>query len=249
VSNQKIIKSFEVKDELNPKFWNKNKELNPKVRNRLLQIAEEFVEFLKVPVVVDDILFIGSLTNYGWSDYSDIDLLISCDFEQFPKEDLNLYEELFKVKKVIFNTTHNIKIFGYDVELYVEDSNKGSYSNGVFSVLNNEWVIEPKKENVKIDKEVLNKKVNNWSNKIDTIIDNTDIDDYSEAIKLSKKLKDKLGEYRSLGLKNKGEFSYENLVYKYLRRSGHLDKLRNFENELLDKQLSLVEQMLFFIKK
>ena len=95
----------------------------------------------------------------------------------------------------------------------------------------------------------LNKKVNNWSNKIDTIIDNTDIDDYSEAIKLSKKLKDKLGEYRSLGLKNKGEFSYENLVYKYLRRSGHLDKLRNFENELLDKQLSLVEQMLFFIKK
>ena len=46
------------------------------------------------------------------------------------------------------------------------------------------------------------------------------------------KLKDKLGDYRTSGLKNKGEFSYENLVYKYLRRSGHLDKLRNFKNEI-----------------
>ena len=91
MSNEKIIKSFNVKKELNPKFWNDNKKLNPEVRERLLEIAEEFIGFLKVPVVVDDILFIGSLTNYGWSDYSDIDLHISLDFNQFPKDNLNLY--------------------------------------------------------------------------------------------------------------------------------------------------------------
>ena len=241
MSNEKIIKSFNVKKELNPKFWNDNKKLNPEVRERLLEIAEEFIGFLKVPVVVDDILFIGSLTNYGWSDYSDIDLHISLDFNQFPKDNLNLYEELFNVKKVIFNSNHDITIFGYDVELYVEDSNKGSYSNGVYSVLHDKWKIEPKKENVSIDKEVLRK--------IDTIIDNSDVENYEESIELLDKLKDKLGEYRTSGLKNKGEFSYENLVYKYLRRSGHLDKLRNFKNEILDKQLSLFEQMYKLSKK
>lgn len=249
MSNEKIIKSFNVKKELNPKFWNDNKKLNPEVRDRLLEIAEEFIGFLKVPVVVDDILFIGSLTNYGWSDYSDIDLHISLDFNQFPKDNLNLYEELFNVKKVIFNSNHDITIFGYDVELYVEDSNKGSYSNGVYSVLHDKWKIEPKKENVSIDKEVLRKKVKNWTSKIDTIIDNSDVENYEESIELLDKLKDKLGEYRTSGLKNKGEFSYENLVYKYLRRSGHLDKLRNFKNEILDKQLSLFEQMYKLSKK
>ena len=249
MSNEKIIKSFNVKKELNPKFWNDNKKLNPEVRERLLEIAEEFIGFLKVPVVVDDILFIGSLTNYGWSDYSDIDLHISLDFNQFPKDNLNLYEELFNVKKVIFNSNHDITIFGYDVELYVEESNKGSYSNGVYSVLHDKWKIEPKKENVSIDKEVLRKKVKNWTSKIDTIIDNSDVENYEESIELLDKLKDKLGEYRTSGLKNKGEFSYENLVYKYLRRSGHLDKLRNFKNEILDKQLSLFEQMYKLSKK
>ena len=249
MSNEKIIKSFNVKKELNPKFWNDNKKLNPEVRERLLEIAEEFIGFLKVPVVVDDILFIGSLTNYGWSDYSDIDLHISLDFNQFPKDNLNLYEELFNVKKVIFNSNHDITIFGYDVELYVEDSNKGSYSNGVYSVLHDKCKIEPKKENVSIDKEVLRKKVKNWTSKIDTIIDNSDVENYEESIELLDKLKDTLGEYRTSGLKNKGEFSYENLVYKYLRRSGHLDKLRNFKNEILDKQLSLFEQMYKLSKK
>ena len=96
---------------------------------------------------------------------------------------------------------------------------------------------------------MLRKKVKNWTSKIDTIIDNSDVENYEESIELLDKLKDKLGEYRTSGLKNKGEFSYENLVYKYLRRSGHLDKLRNFKNEILDKQLSLFEQMYKLSKK
>lgn len=248
VSNEKILKSFEVKNELNPKFWSKDKKLNPKVRERLLKIAQEFIDFLTVPVVVEDILFIGSLTNYGWSDYSDIDLHISVDFNQFPKENLELYEEFFDVKKVIFNTNHDIKIFGFDVELYVEDSNKGSYSNGVYSVLYDDWNIEPTKENVKIDKEVLKKKVKNWTTKIDKIIDNATLDQFDETVEMLKKIRNKLGEYRTSGLKNEGEFSYENLVYKYLRRSGHLDKLRNFKNEMLDKKLSLAEQKYNLLK-
>ena len=44
MSNKKIIDSFIQKEELNPKFW-KDDKLNPKVREKLMKIAEEFIDF------------------------------------------------------------------------------------------------------------------------------------------------------------------------------------------------------------
>ena len=41
------------------------------------------------------------------------------------------------------------------------------------------------------------------------------------------------------GLEKDGEFSYENLVFKFLRRNGYIDKLFNFKNKLMDKNLSI----------
>ena len=40
-------------------------------------------------------------------------------------------------------------------------------------------------------------------------------------------------------LEKDGEFSYENLVFKFLRRNGYIDKLFNFKNKLMDKNLSI----------
>jgi hypothetical protein len=243
VTNNEIIKSFKLKKELNPKFW-VNGTLNPKVREKLLEIADEFIEFLEVPVIVDDIIFIGSLTNYNWSKYSDIDLHISCDFNQFPKNVRDLYEELFLVKKTIFNLNHNIKIFGYDVELYVEDSNKGNFSNGAYSVLKDEWILEPEKENQSVDKELLKSKISHWTSLIDTLTDNYNNEDLDEVLKYSDCIKDKLSKYRKTGLENEGEQSIENLVFKYLRRSGHIKKLKDLKNKIVDKKLSLVESLI-----
>lgn len=248
MSSKKIIDSFIQKEELNPKFW-KDDKLNPKVREKLMKIAEEFIDFLEVPIVVEDIIFIGSLTNYGWSEYSDIDLHISCDYDQFPKDLRKLYEELFLVKKTIFNLNHDIKIFGYDVELYVEDSNVGNYSNGAYSILHDSWNIKPEKENKKLDKELLEKKINYWSSLIDTVIDNASSNDLKSSLEYVKCIKDKLSKYRQKGLSTKGELSIENLVFKYLRRSGHIEKLKTLKDDIIDKQLSLVERYIKMNKK
>jgi hypothetical protein len=51
--------------------------------------------------------------------------------------------------------------------------------------------------------------------------------------------KEKLKKYRTSGLEKDGEFSYENLVFKFLRRNGYIDKLFNFKNKLMDKTLSI----------
>ena len=75
MSNSEILKSFEPKKELNPKIWEKKGDsysMNPKVREKLLEVSNIFIDSLGVDVLVTDIIMIGSLTNYNWSKFSDI---------------------------------------------------------------------------------------------------------------------------------------------------------------------------------
>jgi hypothetical protein len=55
--------------------------------------------------------------------------------------------------------------------------------------------------------------------------------EYNIAVELKK--------YRTCGLEKEGEYSDENLVFKVLRRNGYIEKLMNFENDVVDKELSL----------
>jgi murein DD-endopeptidase MepM/ murein hydrolase activator NlpD len=242
-----ILSSFDLKKGLNPKVWvkdNKSTKLKPEIREKLLEIAYEFIEFLGVDIIVSDAHIIGSMVNYNWSKYSDFDLHIIADFEQFPKDQLGLYQELFKLKKTLFNSNHNIKIYGYDVELYVQDSNEPYFSSGAYSLIYNKWLSPPKKTDFKADKEVLMSKVNQWTEKIDEVIDSAKGKDLEVALKLLGGFKDKLKKYRQSGLEGGGELSYENLVFKYLRRNGYIEKLFNFENEKVDKELSLEQKLI-----
>lgn len=247
MKDNNIIKSFFSKDELNSKIWDENQKLRKEVREKLLQTANEFIDFIGVPLLIEDVIFTGSLANYNWSEYSDIDLHVVCDFIQFSDTELSLYEELFKVKKTIFNTNHDIKIFGYEVELYVQNASEAHFSSGVYSVLYDEWDVKPEKEDSNIDTKILKSKINHWKSQIDTVVDNATEKDIDEAREYIKKFKEKLKKYRSSGLKKEGEYSYENLVFKYLRRSDYLEKLFNLENNLLDKELSLMEQNIDFL--
>jgi hypothetical protein len=123
---QKILDSFSVKETLNPKVWenpaNPDKAtIIPKVRKALLKIAEEFIDYLGEDVFVEDVVLTGSLANYNWSEFSDFDLHVHVDLQQY-EDDAELYKELYNLKKQIFNDKHDIKIYGYDVELYAQDT-------------------------------------------------------------------------------------------------------------------------------
>ena len=231
---KKILDSFSVKETLNPKIWENPDDasksvMKPKVRKALMKIAEKFVEFLGEDIFVDNIHLTGSLSNYNWSEFSDFDLHIVIDFNQFGKQS-ELYKELFNLKKQVFNDKHNIKIFGYDVELYTEDSKEPHYSSGVYSIMNNEWISNPKKFKENVDKSVLESKIKTWVEKIETAI---------EEEKDLEGLRKKLKEYRQCGLEKDGELAYENLVFKFLRRSGHIQKLFDTLNKQTDKELSI----------
>jgi predicted nucleotidyltransferase len=246
-SQEEIIKSFEPKEKLNPKIWYTPKgedtpKMQPEVREALLKVAQEFIEYIKVEFFFSDIIMPGSLANYNWSKFSDADVHIIVDLEQFDKDEIPLYQEIFKIKKTLFNNTHDIKVRGYDVEVYIEDSSVPRFSQGTYSIMFDEWVSEPEKEKFSIDRNILKKKIRSWENQIDLLISQTENeDDINEAKKLIKKLDDKLKKYRTEGLRKGGEMSYENLVFKALRRNGYIGKMKDFENNYIDKYLS-VEQ-------
>jgi hypothetical protein len=240
----KVISSFTPQKTLQPKIWEKDgNKINPQVRKNLLEIAYQFIDSFGLDVVIDDIIVTGSIANYNWSEYSDVDLHILVDYKQFIKEYKDLYVEFFDLKKIVFNQKRDIKMFGYDVEVFVEDSALKGVSGGVYSVLNDQWIKKPTKENLGVKKEEIIRNAKKWMSLIDTLIKNLDDEDIESIRKSVKSIKDKLKKYRLSGLQSGGEMGLQNLVFKVLRRNGYIEKLYNIPINLIDKKLSLKERI------
>lgn len=242
---EKIINSFYLQEEFNPEIWDnsddpKKVKLKSEIRKRLIEVANVFIDFLDTDLFVHDIIFVGSLVSYNWSEFSDFDIHILIDLNE--SENKKLTEELFRLKKTVFNAAHDIRIKGYETELYVQDLNEENSAQGVYSILNDEWIKKPKREEFKVNKKKLMSKVNQWIDIIDGVLDNASDEDVKTATDLITKYRNKLRKYRTCGLQRGGEYSYENLVFKFLRRNGYISKLENFKNKLVDKKLSMEQE-------
>jgi len=233
-------KSLTVKDRLNDDVWAEDGKLRPEIRKHLLTIAEDFYEELDIPwAELEDVKFTGSLANYNWSKYSDIDLHLIVDYT-LVDENEDFVEAYFNARKNLWNNAHDISIHGFDVEVYVEDNEAIHFASGMYSVMNDEWIVKPEPT-----KPVINKKAITQKSKVimrlidDLVLDKMRKKDYSEAIGASEALTEKLKKMRRCGLESGGEFSIENLTYKILRRNGTLDKLWNAKIEAYDAMMSL----------
>ncbi len=125
-----IVKSFIPKDSLPELIFDKSDEsykLKEEIREKLLEISNEFLEFIGIDFFVFDIHLTGSLANFNWSKYSDVDLHILVDLDEFDAGKVNsiayhdIMKEFFDSKKNIWNSNTNITIKDFDVELYVQD--------------------------------------------------------------------------------------------------------------------------------
>ena len=245
MNDKKIINSFYLQDELNPEIWDEPKEeeykLKPEIRKRLLKVAELFIDYLDVDFFIHDVLFVGSLVGYNWSEFSDFDIHVIMDFKEGGDKE-ELYRELFRLKKTVFNSAHDIIIKGYETELYVEDVNESNASAGIYSLMNDSWEKKPVKEEFTVDEKTIKQKAEQWMDIIDDAIEKAEGEDLEDAVATVKKYREKLRKYRTCGLKKEGEFSYENLVFKFLRRNGYISKLEDFKNKIADKKLSLEQE-------
>jgi predicted nucleotidyltransferase len=208
------------------------------IKIALLKIGDDFIESLGVEFFIHDIVLTGSLANYNWSNFSDVDLHIVIDYKE-SKYNSEILKEFFDAKKNVWNEKHNIVIKGYDVELYVQDVNEEHVSSGVYSILHNKWIIEPEQKNPNIDDRMILQKGEEYMKKIDNIIEKgkKGVDVLNDIENIRSKIKS----FRQSGLDSGGEYSYENLTFKLLRRNGYIGKLLKLKITLTDKKLS-VEQ-------
>jgi len=216
-------------DTLNPVLWDGDN-LKLPVQVKLLKIAHEFFEFCGIDHLdLLDITMTGSNAGYAYTLHSDIDLHLIVNF---PEE--GELKELFSAKSHLWNHTHDIKILGYDVEVYVQRSGQPHVSSGVYSLLHDSWVSEPKKVAVSTSDAAVQQKFLKIKNEIKLAIADGDIESMD---KMTKKLK----KFRISGLDQHGEWGVENLTYKLLKYSGLLEKLRDAIDEEQDRELSIYE--------
>ena len=237
--DKQIVKSFETKETLSNQIFEEKKGhfvMRDEIKKRLLEVSNNFIESLGVEFFIHDIILTGSLANYNWSQYSDVDLHILIDFEE-SKYEMDILKEFFDAKKNVWNEKHDIKIKGYDVEVYVQDVNEEHISSGVYSILHNKWEIEPEKDNPNIDDRKILEKGEEFGKKIDHLLQNPKEITIDQLEDLRKKIK----EFRQSGLESGGEYSYENLTFKLLRRNGYIQKLLKLKTQLTDKKLSITQ--------
>jgi hypothetical protein len=248
-NDKKILKSFKLKDTLSTDIFEKKNGsyvLKEDIREKLLKITDKFLDFINVDFFIFDIHLTGSLSNYNWSKYSDLDLHIMFDMKELvSNEDYKIYEDIiknfFESKKKNWSLTTDIKIKNYEVELYVQDINDKLLSSGIYSVLNNEWIVEPVKMKTpyEIDEKKILEKSKEFTKQIDNLFKNTTNND--QKLKQIETIKNKLKKFRQSGLERGGEFSYENLTFKLLRRNGYIEKLMTVKSKILDKELSITQ--------
>ena len=244
------LSSFNIKKNLNPKFW-KNGVLDSRIRMKLLDIADDFIEFLGVDwAKPEDITMTGSLANFNWDEnYSDIDLHIIMDYSDVD-ERKEFVSNYFYSQKKLWNEEHSdITIMGFPVEVFVQDVNERHDSSGVYSLEKNKWLIEPEREKLassKVNKAFIKDKVSEYMNKIDKLeylLNKSKDDEYRlrRVMEKSDNLFDKIKGERKIGFEQSGgkEINNYNIVFKALKRNGYIEKLVNVKSMVYDKLNSL----------
>jgi len=240
--DKKIVKSFKIKDTLsNAVFQKKGKNdfiMKNDVREKLLEITKNFMDFLGVDFFIHDVVLTGSLSNYNWSEYSDVDLHIIIDYDE-TNINLKLLTEFFNSKRSLWNKNHTISIKKFDCEIYVQDLKEKHLSSGVYSILNNEWIIKPEKTTQNIDENKILEKTEEYSKKINNLA--TKLKNKENIDKDLLDLKRKIKRFRQSGLDTGGEYSYENLTFKMLRRNGSIKMLLDLQTTNTNNKLSITQ--------
>lgn len=224
-----LNEALEKHNNLNPLIWNDDNTLKSEVYDKLVEIYEEFIRFIDIPLNIVDVEVVGSNASYNYNDNSDIDLhiIVNSEVNYMDKEILRLF---YNSKKGSFNDDYDLTLNGVPVELYIEDVSDGNATNGRFSILKNEWVKFPEPITYEIPDitDTLNEYIETATNLI--------ADDDGQAIL---DFINDLYMMRKLGLAEDGEASVGNLVFKELRNMNILSDLKDRYYELKSDELSL----------
>lgn len=242
------LSSFKKRSELAP-IWLDDDTLDSRVRLRLLDIADDFWEFVNLTwVKPSGIILTGSICNFNWSKYSDIDLHLIVDFDEID-EKTDFVRDYLDAKKNEWNNEHSeLTILGFPVELYVQNLGEMPQSGGIYDLEEDEWVKKPDMGSIKpigLDKFPIKDKAAEIMTIIDDMYNALNSTDDSHKIETigddAQYLWKKVKAMRKSSLESNGESGAGNIVYKILRRTQYLDKLFKLMSIVYDKNNSIFE--------
>lgn len=228
---------LQPRDDLFQGVWI-GEEINPDVSERLIEIADSVLESMKISAKIKDIIVTGSIASYNWHDLSDIDLHIIFDFSEID-ENSDLVKKMLDQSRINWNKTHNIFIEDKEVEIYFQDENETHEANGIWSLLNNQWIIKPEKIEMNVDLNNVEKKAETFARAIEHVENLISDGSFKEANDYASKLKKKISRMRKSGLAQEGIYSPENLAFKMLRNANWLGRLSDAKVKSYDSMMSL----------
>jgi predicted nucleotidyltransferase len=248
VPSEVPTKTIKFSNQLNSKLWDKDELLKPEVRIAILKISKKYIESIDKKIKFKDIVLTGSIANYNYNELSDLDIHIVVDYKNIgDNEDLLL--KYFKGIKDDWSNKYKLTIYGYPVEIFIQNERTPIESAAVYSVLNNKWIQKPEHNkpdfNIKEIKNIAAKFINKFDDLQKYFKVNKDYDKALSDIEIIKK---EISDMRKVGLDKEGEFSTENLSFKLLRNLGVLDKINTFKEKLINKQLTLKENRVILNK-
>jgi hypothetical protein len=213
-------------DQLNPYIF-ENEKIKPEVRKVLIRIFNYFMTLIDTNVIIDSVVLTGSIVNYNYNKFSDIDLHILINKNDYDNiEEYNQVYELLTTKSKLWNYEHeNLKLYDHNIEIYIQEKNEPHRSTGIYDIISDKWIIKPNKQSKDIDKDYIKNKLEYVIDKIEDILKTDDLNKLENFI-------DNLKKYRKKGLKSEGEYSYENIIYKYIKHLGYMQKLTDLKRKL-----------------
>lgn len=225
-----LRENIEVHDTLNPNIWNGD-ELRPEVRTKILEIVNYFVDNFEIPIEPVDIYLLGSNASYNYTDNSDLDVHIIVNFDMVDTNK-ELVQAYMNSEKTRFNKNYDITIHDVPIEVYVEDVNAATISNGIYSMFEDEWVKYPEPLSKEIPEIDLEPELTELTQEVNQCLQVGDAEDVDEII-------NKLYIIRKTGLQTDGEYGKGNQLFKEIRNLGLLDALKDKRMELQADKLSL----------
>ena len=226
---------------LHPSFYDAEGNFDPAVRNKLVDIAMDFADKCDVTEHIQDIQLTGSLANYNYTKYSDLDTHILLDFADI-NEDEDLVKSSLDGKRWIWNQRHDIIIRGHEVELYFQDVDEPHEASGLYSLLDDQWIRKPVYDPPEVDERDVITKAEQYARDIDILeskLNETISDEQAEELQeMGAKLKSKIQKMRKDSLVREGEFGIGNLAFKHLRNTKSIEKLIDITTSAYDKQFS-----------
>lgn len=119
---ENLEEDIEKHNTLNPLLWNADGTLKEEVHDKIIEIANDFIDNLKqdgIKFDLKDIRIVGSNCSYNYTKDSDLDVHLIADSSSLNCPD-ELYPLLYSSYRSIFNKNLDIDFYGIPVEIYVE---------------------------------------------------------------------------------------------------------------------------------